>query len=184
MVMKKDQKLEKILDQVFSLEVTKGHLKWSVSDLARLTCVSRPLIYYHLGKTKTEILENSIDLVSKKFYGLYGERPGQARGTNEYFANEMVETYRWLSKVPSLTIFYLKCRMTKSPIQKKLVGIEHIFQKKLARYFPSLDKNQISALHSVLHGIVSAPFASEESVRASLIWLLEAHQNAKLRSSL
>lgn len=65
---------QKILYRVVALETTKGHLKWKVSDLARLAKVSRPLVYYHFGKTKRAILLRCVELIAEEYFGFSEER--------------------------------------------------------------------------------------------------------------
>src|ERR1700745_3649674 len=43
----KDKHYWNILDAVFRLEVTKGHLRWKISDVSRLAGVQRTLVYYY-----------------------------------------------------------------------------------------------------------------------------------------
>jgi hypothetical protein len=51
------------------------------------------------------------------------------------------------------------------------MDIEKRYQQKLKSIFPHLSKEQIEALHSMLHGIVTAPFLSEKGLVAATKWL-------------
>lgn len=156
----------RILHAVIALEMGKGHLKWKVSDLARKVGVSRPLIYYHFGKTKQQILDQSILLVAEEFFGLSPEREALMR---EGRAVESLLLSRELFfKHPDFAVFYLKWRMQKSPVQKKLVEIEERYQDMLRKYFPRLNSTAIRALHGLLYGIVTAPFLDELAIRMLL----------------
>ena len=163
-----NQKLNNVLNQVLSLEVSKGHLKWKVSDLARMTGMSRPLIYYHLGNTKRAILENSMDLLAQEFYGLGGKRAGTGEMSHRNLVDALIEAQAFLAEVPLLVVFYSKCRAGNSPLHKKFVEIEKRFQQKLARQFQNFNKIQIIALYSIIHGVVTSPFVSVESIREAV----------------
>ena len=52
----KDETYWKILDAVIALEIRRGHQKWTISELSRLSGITRTLIYYYFGKSKLEIL--------------------------------------------------------------------------------------------------------------------------------
>lgn len=167
---KDTKKLHSLVNQVLSFEVSKGHLKWKVSDLSRVTGISRPLIYYYLGNTKKLILEAAIDLMTSEFYGF--NRDLTQKMTPELFTERLVNAQKLISEIPNLTVFYLKCRASSSPLQKKFIEIEKQYQSILSHYFPSLEKEKATALHGLIHGLITSPFANEKSVRASAKMLL------------
>lgn len=165
-LMNKKLKLKKVLNNILNLEVSKGHLKWKVSDLSRKTGMSRPLIYYHLGKTKKAILEKCLEIIAEEVYGLNRSLP--IKTGLHAFADELVATQKNIQAVPALTIFYLRCRSGNSPLQKRFVEIEQNFHRKILKHCPYLKADQAVAMHSLLFGIVSAPFTNEEGVRKAL----------------
>lgn len=65
---KKEQVYFKICDSVLLHEVTKGHLKWSLSEISKHSGVTRSLIYYYMGKEKEEILRESILFMMEVFF--------------------------------------------------------------------------------------------------------------------
>jgi AcrR family transcriptional regulator len=153
----------KILHAVISLEVSKGHLKWKVSDLARKVGVSRPLIYYHFGKSKREILEKTVVMVAEDYFGLTPDRVEMLQ------AGRAVESLLLSRKLflanPAFAVFYLKWRMEKSPLQSKLLEVERRYQQMLSRQFPGLTKGEITALHGIFYGVVTAPFLDEAAIK-------------------
>lgn len=164
--MKDSAKLNRILKSTICFEVTKGHLKWKVSDLARAAQVSRPLIYYHFGKTKIEILESCLELLAKRFYGLDIQSIGE-KSPAEFF-QQMHASHRFLHSFPELTTFYLKSRSGKSFLRDRFLSFEKRYQKKLQRIFPKLTETDAIAFHSIFHGIVSAPFATSQSTEFAI----------------
>lgn len=151
---------------VIALEVSKGHLRWKIADLARKVRVSRPLIYYHFGKTKKGILEKSLDLVAEEFFGLTPERlqmlkSGRAEET-------LLISRKLFLDEPAFALFYLKWRMQKSPLQERLIEIEKRYQKTLQEHFPKMKPAEVRALHGILYAVVTAPFLDEEAIKGIL----------------
>lgn len=151
-----------VLKSVLHLEVSKGHLRWKVSDLARTSKVSRPLIYYHFGNTKNDILVSSIKILAREYFGLNESRAvmmktGDALGS-------IMDTRNSLMKHPDVITFYFKWRTSRTKLQKYLIEIETEYQALLATAFPRLSRNQIAGLHGLFFGLVTAPFLTRESI--------------------
>ena len=162
MAAKKKTKMEKsVLTTVLNLEISKGHLKWKVTDLARLSKVSRPLIYYHFGKTKSDILDSCLDLVAFNYYGLDEERIQSL--SSGHLLESLRHTRELFLKTPSLILFYQKWRALSSPLQKRLIAIEKRYQKKLSEAYSFLNPREIIVLHALMHGAITAPFLDPAS---------------------
>jgi AcrR family transcriptional regulator len=156
----------KILTKIIDFDCSKGHLRWKVSDLARATRIKRPLIYYHFGKTKKDILTTSVEMVAEVYFGLSQERIKMLRDGQAW--QSLLLSREFFSKNPSFVIFYFRWRMTKSPMRDKLIEIERRYQTTLKKTFPDLSEAKILALHAVNQAVVTAPYLSAES-------LLEIH---------
>jgi AcrR family transcriptional regulator len=163
--MKTENVREKILQTVLSLEVSKGHLKWKVSDLARLTKASRPLVYYHFGKTKQQILDTCIETIAIDYFGLGEDRKDTLK--SGLALESLMQTRAMFLKNPSLVVFYQKWRMQPGPVCKQLMEIEKKYQAKIKEAFPFLTSAQIVAVHGLFHGLISAPFMNDEALRES-----------------
>lgn len=163
--MNKSKRMQ-LMNMVFSLECTKGHLKWRVSDLARLAGVSRPLIYYHFGKKKADILNSCIEVVAAEFYGFSEER--RAMVQEGRLIDSLRETRAMFHQTPALVLFYLKWRTKRSPLQKTFIELERRYQEKLRAAFPNFSAVEIEPLHAILHGLASAPFLSEAGLQTAL----------------
>ncbi|HWU43767.1 MAG TPA: TetR/AcrR family transcriptional regulator [Bdellovibrio sp.] len=151
-----------ILTKLIDLENSKGHLLWKVSELARLSKVSRPLIYYHFGKTKKEIFKRALDIVSVEYFGITPER---IKMLSEGRAWESVlQTRELILKYPSYLVFYLKWRTSKSPLKEHFIEIEKKYQAHLQSNFPHFSKAKILALHALLFGTVISPFLTNEAL--------------------
>jgi AcrR family transcriptional regulator len=158
-----------ILRSVLRLEVLKGHLKWKVSDLARYSGVSRPLIYYHFGNTKAAIIVTSIRYLAEEYFGLNEERLLMFKQGNAL--PSLMRTRKALMAAPDAITFYFRWRTTKSEIQKHLIAIELEYQKLLVKGFPSLSAPEAAALHGILFGLVTAPFLTNEALQIAAGWI-------------
>ncbi len=152
-----------ILEAMMLLENEKGHLGWKISDLARAADVSRTLVYYHFGRTKREILDAGIELIAVEYFGISPERAAMLRQGKAW--DSLMHTRQMVLERPAFSVFYLRWRTQKrSPLAVKLIEIEKRYQAMLSAAFPHLAKEQIVALHSILYGVVSAPFLTDEAI--------------------
>ena len=164
--MKKDQVRARVLQAVIAAEVSKGSLKWKVSDIARFTKVSRPLIYYHFGKTKKDILAECLNVVAEDYYGLSSERSDSL--LPETILESLLRTRDMFLKNPSLVVFYQRARMQDSAAGRQLIDIEKRYQAKLKKSFPRMSEDQIKGIHALFHGMITAPFLDSKSLEAAL----------------
>ncbi len=70
----KEKNFWDILDAAVTLDVQKGHLKWSITDVAKNSGHSRTLVYYYFGKSKENILKEAINFFNRF---VLGTTPGQ-----------------------------------------------------------------------------------------------------------
>ena len=153
--MKVKEKLN-VLKSVLELEVKRGHLKWSVAELARKSGINRPLIYYHFGNTKDEIVKYAIEIMGEEFFYLSsGKDIFQQNGDLE---KAIKKTRNKLQKNSYVLTFYFYWRYSHSPIKYYLEEMELRFQKRLHRLLPQYSRKEIIAIHSLLFGIVTSPF--------------------------
>ncbi|RYZ65555.1 MAG: TetR/AcrR family transcriptional regulator, partial [Proteobacteria bacterium] len=146
-------------------EVSKGHLKWKVSELARAAKVSRPLIYYHFGKTKAAILKECLSIIAVDYFGLQPERKESLESSNRF--DSLLRTRRIFLANPLLAVFYQRARSKNGELGDFFEDIEKRFQKKLSRQFPKCSAVEIRALHGLLHGLITAPFLDEASFKTA-----------------
>jgi AcrR family transcriptional regulator len=156
----KDKHFWKILDSVLRLEVTKGHLKWKITDVARAAGVQRTLVYYYFGKSKEGILKSAMAIIGDEFFGLSPERMrmwsrGQVR-------DSIVRTRELVQKAPHMTEFFFHWRHQKSPIRDELLSIEKRYLMKLKTFFPHLSDLDRQALYSVFFGLCNVPDLTDE----------------------
>ncbi len=159
----------RIMRAVIRLEITQGHLKWKIADIAKISKISRPLIYYHFGNKKIDILLRCFETIADEFYGFSEERILLIK--REGITASLKKTHSLYKNFPEYGVFYQKWRNKKSPLQDKYIQLEVRYQKKLQSIFPHFSKIKINTLHGIFHGIVTAPFMDENSIQEAIAWL-------------
>jgi len=149
---KKENTVLKLSTDVLKLEVSKGHLRWKVTELEAKTKISRSLIYKYLGSTKPEMLKNALHNFTNEFYGFRED------GVSLPFHQRIGHTRQYLIDNYEVILFYQKWRIRESWIQNEFRAVEKKFQSLLKETFPDLSAAEILAIHSFIHGLVSAPF--------------------------
>lgn len=158
----KDKKYWNILNQAVRLEVTQGHLLWSLTQLSKASAVSRPLIYHYFGKTKADIVQEALKLISDEIFGLSPERLKQWQ--QGQILESVLATRDLLDKAPFLREFYSHWRQTPSSIQSHLLDVEKRYKQKLKLLNTELTAESSGALFAMLFGLVMAPEISEKSI--------------------
>lgn len=152
----KNNTLRRVSHTVFELEESHGHLCWNVTTLARKAKLSRSLIYEYLGSSKKEILLSSLRNFITEFYGLDDFKSPKT------FAEQIQDARERMILYPDAILFYQKWRSKESWLQSEFIEIEKRFQRKLKINFPNLNEEQILSLHTIIHGLVTAPFLSSD----------------------
>jgi AcrR family transcriptional regulator len=121
--------IESIMEAVIELEMTKGHLKWRMADLSRLSGVTRSLLYYYFGKNTKSIFKEAVHYYIGQFLDFRIERAEKVR------KGEIIELIsvarKKLRKNPYFLQFYAKHRLEET-------DVSHLFQKAENHYFENL----------------------------------------------
>jgi AcrR family transcriptional regulator len=161
-----DPKYWQILDCAVKLEVSKGHLRWTISDLSRGSGVGRTLIYYYFGKAKAEIVKVALKIVSDEIFGLSPERLKLWEAGD--IKSSILKSREMIEKAPHLREFYFHWRHTQSEIRDHLISVEKRYLQKIKKSRPSLDDKSAHALFTVLFGLVMMPDLKLESIEIVL----------------
>ncbi len=165
-VKSKEDSFLAIFEAVVQLEVTRGPGRWKLTDLARISKVTRPLIYYYFGKSKTDIVMTAVEYLGEEYFGISEHR---LKMWDEGRLVETVLISRHLNqKAPYGLLFYMTRRTHDNDIGKKLREYEKRYRKKLADFFPKLDAKGVDAIAGVLFGLVTFPDLTDDAVRKSI----------------
>lgn len=148
--MGKDKIYLNILRTVLRLEIQKGHLKWSLSEVSKISGVTRSLIYYYFGKNKHEIMQEATSYLGKEIFSL-DMSPTSALPINERL-KILTEVLR---DNPYLFLhFYInKCKDNETG--ENIRSIEDRFLVKLKGEFPNLSEEQRLLIYVIELGILA-----------------------------
>lgn len=151
----KDDLFWKVLDAVIRLECTRGHLKWKMTDLSRMSGVTRTLIYYYFGKSKLELVKAAIRVIGGEFFGLDPAR--HSLWERKDFVQSILLTRELFKKAPYVGIFYLTQRQDGAVFQRDITDLERRYLKRLEKTFPRARTDQIHLLFATLLGLIFMP---------------------------
>jgi AcrR family transcriptional regulator len=155
-----------VLDSVIRLDIQKGHLSWTISDLARASKITRPLIYYYFGNSKENIMKTAIEFLGEEYFGLSDAR---IKLWSEGKVVESVLLSRLLcQKAPYVHIFFMIRRNQNSFVGETLREYESRYRNKIRKFYPNVTNDSIDALAAVFFGLVAMPDLSETGVRNAL----------------
>lgn len=155
----KDQNFFKVLDAVVKLEVLKGHLRWKMSDLSRISGVQRTLVYYYFGKSKEMILQTAMKGIGDEFFGLSDERLELWKSGK--IKESILRTREMMKKAPHVTQFYFHWRHQDNEIAKHLASLEKRYTRKVKELFPNVSDNDAQAVFAIFFGLVVTPDLNE-----------------------
>ena len=148
---KKIETLNSIFEAVIKLEALKGNLKWTISDLARSSNVSRALIYYYFEKKEDQkklILKESWNYMLKTIFALDDEEQ----------LGMVQRTYNVLQKVrqnPFLFILFHLEKEKPNEIGELIREKEQQFLSMLKQLNPNFTDEQIKRKYILQIGIMS-----------------------------
>lgn len=161
---KKDKAYWSILDAVIRLEVSKGHLSWKVTDLARISKVARPLIYYYFGKSKKEIVDTALKIIGDEFFGLSDARMKMwAEGK---ILQSVKKTRELLVLAPHVSEFYFHWRHKPGEISDALVELEKRHRKKIKKLYPGCTETHVDVIFAALFGLILTPKIQDKAIEA------------------
>jgi AcrR family transcriptional regulator len=171
-VLSKDETYKRIFQSVLRLDVSRGHLKWSISEVARASGITRSLIYYYLGKDKKTIFEEAASFVAQKVFSLDGE--ADSLPIVERIHNILMR----FQKEPHLfTLFYLN-RGASNEIGRKIRVVEKQLLKKLKVEFPQLNNRQTMLVYIMELGAIAYQDLKKEDLEWAREFVLSAINNA------
>jgi len=159
-----------VLNSAIELDFKRGHLRWTMSELSRMSKVTRSLIYYYFGKSKEAILLEAVKLIGEEFFGLTTNRVDLWQ--KGQIADSVLQTRRLLEKCPHMGTFYMVHRDEETEIGASLRGLELEYKQKLKRFFPHAPDPSLEAMFGLFMGLVITPRLSDDAVRTAVSGVL------------
>jgi AcrR family transcriptional regulator len=152
-----------IFDAVIKLDITKGHMKWSISDIARVSGISRPLIYYYFGKAKENIMQTAVDYLGREYFGLSEERIALWKSKDIF---ESVSRSRKLwQRSPYSYSFYILRRDMQNPTGETIRELEKRYEEKLKSFYPRASRDLHAAVTAIFFGLAISPTLTDEGLK-------------------
>jgi len=177
----KIKKLNRISYIVLKNEVRYGHLKWSISQVAKEAKVSRSWIYKYHGSRKPEILINALRNTLEDFFLLSEERQEilRTKGLGAAFmkSREISQLY------PEIYVFYFKHFHADNVYGKLIRKIENdYFDNHLMKRHQFLNRFQGSLLRCMTHGLGLAFYLDTPHTQAMIDFVLSSEFKDWVRS--
>ncbi len=164
--MNKETIFFKVLHSAIDLDYRKGHLKWTMSDLARKSGIKRPLIYYYFGKEKADILREAVRLVGEVITKIEDWRDLKAEERQQ---SAGLKRARQISQqLPNLASFYLDRRSENSCIGEELRTLERRFLDRLKIKYGRLSDQDARIITAVYQGFLFSPLLESEDYNRSI----------------
>ncbi|MFT6070545.1 MAG: AcrR family transcriptional regulator [Bacteriovoracaceae bacterium] len=138
----------KICNSVLKLEVNKGHLKWTISEVSKDSGVTRSLIYYYFGKEKTTLLEEAYRYMVQVFFNVNEEKSLGLRA-------RMKLVLKNLKEMPYAYILFFLERKKDTEAGALMRKAEEELFRKLKIEFPELTEIEIIRIYILELGSVA-----------------------------
>ncbi|MBI3535442.1 MAG: TetR family transcriptional regulator [Deltaproteobacteria bacterium] len=161
-VVKKDETYWTVLNAAIVLDFERGHQRWTISDLSRKSKITRSLIYYYFGKSRSSILLEAVKLVGNEVFGFHEREMTLWREGK--FSDSIVDAATIMAKSPQLGAFYLTHRTRDTEIGKLLQEMEQKYFEKLSSFFPDAALDDLITLFAMFLGFTLTPEIKKESL--------------------
>ncbi len=145
-----------VCSAILKLEIEKGHLKWSITDISKVSEITRSLIYYYFGKEKDVILKEAYHFIFEVFF-----TPPMNTRTGSV-TTRMKKTLIDLGYMPYLFVLYYLQKNTDSEVGQMLRKAETQLLAYLENLLPHLSKTQVLELYLKELGAIAYHLSPEQ----------------------
>lgn len=125
-----------VCNAILKMEVAKGHLQWTLSDISRESNVTRSLIYYYFGKEKDVVLEEAYKFVIAQIFNIERTKTVGIRERLRAILNDV-------KNMPYLFVLYYLEKNAGTQFGKMINEAEALLLKAMKTEFPQLQDSQI-----------------------------------------
>lgn len=159
------KQIEAVLEAVIALEMTKGHLKWKMSDLSRKSGVTRTLLYYYFGKDRKSLFSQAVDYYVAVFLDFRLERAEKVR-RGEIIELISIARSR-LRKNPYFFQFYAKHRFEPTEVSPLLQSAEKKYFEHLKASLPPRWHHMTRVIWALVFGLAVQPDITDMDLKAA-----------------
>ncbi|MEK2690236.1 TetR/AcrR family transcriptional regulator [Bdellovibrio sp. GT3] len=129
-----------VCNAILKMEVAKGHLQWTLSDVSRESNVTRSLIYYYFGKEKDRVLEEAYKFVISQVFNI-------ERAKSVGIRERLRDVLRDVQNMPFLFVLYYLEKNAGTQFGKMIQEAEALLLKAMKIEFPDLSEVQILEIY-------------------------------------
>jgi AcrR family transcriptional regulator len=153
----KDETFFSICNAVLKMEVNKGNLRWTISDISRESGVTRSLIYYYFGKEKSVILNEAHRFMLEFFFGSEEHRSLPLTERLETILDLIV-------KMPYLYVLFFLEKNTNSETGQLIEKAEEGLMKIYKEDYPDLKMEDLQLIYTMILGGIGSKKMSKEQI--------------------
>lgn len=154
----KEEVFFKICNSVLKKEVEKGHLQWTISDVARDAEVTRSLVYYYFGKEKEKVFTEAWKYMVSIFFQF------SAEGKSTPINLRMKGILESMKKMPYLFILFFLQKANNTEIAQEIASAEEQLLSVFQEEYPSYSKKQILRLYLMELGAIAYNLDPDQAV--------------------
>lgn len=147
-----------VCSAILKLEVEKGHLAWTLSDISRVSNITRSLIYYYFGKEKETILHEAYRFIIDTFFDL---SPEKSKATS--VPERMKDVLEKVQLMPYLFVLYYLEKGRDTEIGQMLRHAEAETIKNLRAGYPHLTELECLDLYMRELGAIALHLAPDKA---------------------
>lgn len=166
-----------MLSAAVELDFRKGHLQWTMTELARRSGVTRSLIYYYFGRSKLSIVKSAVKIMGDEIVGMSDRRLKMWR--KGQYQESLRESREILEKAPYIGAFYLTCRSWSNELGETVRAMEETLLKKIQHFLPNFGEVEARAVATVYFGMVFSPFSGDVVIDQILPLLVDVFEERK-----
>lgn len=156
----KDKLFFDVCNSVLRLEVKKGHLLWSISEISRDSEITRSLIYYYFGKEKNIILQESVSFMLSFMFG-------SATPIHVDIRKRVSVLLERVNEMPYLLIYFIQEKNKDTSYGEMIRTAEDQLLVHLQSHYPHLDKDQIFRIYILELGLITHQRATVEQISST-----------------
>lgn len=154
----KEEVFFRICNSVLKKEVEKGHLQWTISDVARDADVTRSLVYYYFGKEKEKVFTEAWKYMVSMFFNFSEE--GRTLPINQ----RMFNILNSMKRMPYLFILFFLQKANKTEIGGEIAKAEEQLMAVFQAEYPSYSRTEILRLYLLELGAIAFNLEPEDAL--------------------
>ncbi len=129
-----------VCNAILRMEVAKGHLAWTLSDISRESKITRSLIYYYFGKEKEVVLAEAYKFIIANFFNIERSKTHNIR---ERLQKVLID----LQSMPYLLVLYYLEKQRDGDFGRMIKEAESLLLRNMQNEFPQFNEHEILEMY-------------------------------------